>query len=125
MWAISAVLAASNLTAKFALRAKATNAIQNSQSNAGSFGDAFTVSGSATPDVATLPLNGATITVTGQTQGSATTIPTAVEGLNPAKSTLQQTYQLSIIFTSSVGSVSFPAGVTIWAGVEGQFVGTL
>lgn len=124
MWAFSKSIASSNLTAAFKLRKKASNAILNNSGNAGYFGDANTVSGSATPDV-TIGLNGTSLAINGNVNGSCVLIPGAVEGLSPAKPTLQESYYLSILFTSATGNVDIPTDATIYAGVEGVFLGNL
>lgn len=124
MWAISASIAAANLTAKFSLRKKATNALVNNTGLSGFIGDAYTTGGA--PDIATLALNGSAIAVNANTNGSVTVIPTQVEGLTPAKSVTQEAYYLSLVLTSSTATVTLPATpVTIWAGIEGKFVGNL
>ena len=109
-WAISATLGASS-TGILVMRKKNSNAI-----NVG------TLIGTrpSAPDISPVPLNGQTITTTAATSGSATLIPTNVEGLS--KETLQEPYLLSLQLTTSAAAI--PADVKVFVAAIGQFIGT-
>lgn len=68
----------------------------------------------------TVPINGATITTTANGQGSATLIPSDVEGVS--KTTLQEPYILGLKIATT--GTSF-AAQKVFVSAEGKFIGTI
>ncbi len=122
-WGIGANLG-TNTSGKIVLRKK-TNIINPATTIAGAGGGASSGLAVGATDK-TIQINGAdsAVTTTSANNAVSVVIPTAFEGLTPAKNTTQEAYYVCLLVTFGA-TPTWVTGVDVFVGVEGEYVGTL